>query len=32
MPRAKRLIGDKGYRASVRHRFEDDGKGRLAAR
>ena len=32
MPPAKRLIGDKGYRAVVCHRSEDDGEGQLAAR
>ena len=31
LPPAKRILGDKGYRAIVRHRFEDDGEGRLTA-
>jgi hypothetical protein len=31
LPRAKRLLGDKGYRASVRHRSKGAGEGRLAA-
>jgi hypothetical protein len=32
LPEAKHLLGDKGYRAIVRHRSEDGGEGRLAAR
>jgi transposase len=31
LPPAKRLLGDKGYRAIVRHRLEDNGEGRLVA-
>ncbi len=31
LPPAKRMLGDKGHRAIVRHRSEDDGEGRRAA-
>jgi hypothetical protein len=29
LPQAKVLLADRGYRAIVRHRSEDDGEGRL---